>query len=200
MRIAFSGVQCTGKTTLINAMQKMPEFKNYQIIRESIRSLKAKGYQINEDGNDDTQLAVMNAHIMNLIPEDTIIDRCSLDGLCYGEYSYNHGKVSEDTLNFCKKVWELTKEEYDLIFYLRPEFDMVEDGTRSTNEDFRNETLEIFDKYIQQKLDEDEDMHYILSSTLYGQELPTSNIVMISGTVEERLNQIIEAINKLTEE
>lgn len=185
MRIAFSGVQCTGKTTLINTMKEMEEFKNFRIIKESVRSLMAKGYKINEDGNDDTQLAVMNAHIMNLIPDDTIIDRSSLDGLCYGEYSYNHGKVTEDTLKFCHKVWELTKDEYDIIFYLRPEFDMIEDGTRSVNEDFRDETLNIFEKYISLKESEDAEFSDDM-------DMDYKNIYLITGSVEERLKQIKE--------
>ena len=183
MRIAFSGVQCTGKTTLINAMAEMKMFKNFQVIKESVRSLKAKGYQINEDGNDDTQLAVMNAHIMNLIPDNTIIDRCSLDGLCYGEYSYNHGKVTEDTLNFCRKVWELTQDEYDIIFYLRPEFDMVEDGTRSVNSEFRDETLNIFEKHILSKISEDA----MLSNDM---DMDFHNIFLLTGSVKDRLKQI----------
>lgn len=183
MRIAFSGVQCTGKTTLINAMTEMKMFKNFQVIKESVRSLKAKGYQINEDGNDDTQLAVMNAHIMNLIPDNTIIDRCSLDGLCYSEYSYNHGKVTEDTLNFCRKVWELTQDEYDIIFYLRPEFDMVEDGTRSVNSEFRDETLNIFEKHILSKISEDA----MLSNDM---GMDFHNIFLLTGSVKDRLKQI----------
>lgn len=184
MRIAFTGVQCTGKTTLINALKADPLFEGFTVIKESIRSLKDKGYHINEDGNDDTQIAVMNAHIMNLIPSETLIDRCAIDGLCYGEYSFNHNKISIDTLNFCRVVWELTRDYYDFIFYIRPEFDMVEDGTRSTNSEFRDEVLKIFDKYIAESYNRNVDY--------YGKN--NNNIYMISGTVEQRVQQVKQAL------
>lgn len=184
MRIAFTGVQCTGKTTLINALKADPLFEGFTVIKESIRSLKDKGYHINEDGNDDTQIAVMNAHIMNLIPSETLIDRCAIDGLCYGEYSFNHNKISIDTLNFCRVVWELTRDYYDFIFYIRPEFDMVEDGTRSTNSEFRDEVLKIFDKYIAES--------YNRNVNYYGKN--NNNIYMISGTVEQRVQQVKQAL------
>lgn len=184
MRIAFSGVQCTGKTTLINALKEDPLFEGFTIIKESIRSLKDKGYHINEDGNDDTQIAVMNAHIMNLIPNDTLIDRCAVDGLCYGEYSFNHGKISVDTLNFCRVVWELTRDYYDFIFYIRPEFDLIEDGTRSINKEFRDEVLNIFDKYIAET--------YNRNVNHYG--MYNNNIYVISGTVEQRVQQVKQAL------
>lgn len=189
MRIAFSGVQCTGKTTLINALMKDPLFEGFTVIKESIRSLKNKGYHINEDGNDDTQIAVMNAHLMNLIPNDTLIDRCAIDGLSYGQYSFNHGKISIDTLNFCRVVWELTRDYYDFIFYLRPEFDLIEDGTRSINKEFRDEVLNIFDKYITET--------YNRNVNHYG--MYNNNIYMISGTVEQRVQQVKQALidNKL---
>lgn len=184
MRIAFTGVQCTGKTTLINALKADSLFEGFTVIKESIRSLKDKGYHINEDGNDDTQIAVMNAHIMNLIPNETLIDRCAIDGLCYGQYSFNHNKISIDTLNFCRVVWELTRDYYDFIFYLRPEFDMVEDGTRSTNKEFRDEVLNIFDKYIAESYNRNVDY--------YGKN--NNNIYMISGTVEQRVQQVKQAL------
>lgn len=184
MRIAFTGVQCTGKTTLIDALMKDPAFESFTVIKESIRSLKDKGYHINEDGNDDTQIAVMNAHIMNLIPTDTLIDRCAIDGLCYGEYSFNHGKISIDTLNFCRVVWELTRDYYDFIFYIRPEFDLIEDGTRSVNKEFRDEVLKIFDKYITET--------YNRNVNHYG--MYNNNIYMISGTVEQRVHQVKQAL------
>ena len=167
MRIAFTGVQCTGKTTLIDALMKDPAFEGFTVIKESIRSLKDKGYHINEDGNDDTQIAVMNAHIMNLIPTDTLIDRCAIDGLCYGEYSFNHGKISVDTLNFCRVVWELTRDYYDFIFYIRPECDLIEDGTRSVNKEFRDEVLKIFDKYITETYNRNVNHYGMYNNNIY---------------------------------
>jgi nicotinamide riboside kinase len=65
-------------------------------------------------------------------------------------------------------VFNHYKDRYDYIFYLKPEFDIVDDGTRSTNTQFRDDIVELFDRYIK---------HI---------KVP---IVYLTGTVEERLEK-----------
>lgn len=176
MKISFSGVQCTGKSTLINEMQKSGNFDNYSFMTECVRDLNKKGFKINENGNDDTQTAVMCMHLINLDKSDNaIMDRCLLDGMSYAEWSYNHGKISEENYKFCKRVFETNIEYYDVIFYLVPEFEMVEDGVRSLNKEFRDEVKTIFDKYVELIKDK-------------------VKIVTLHGSVEERMNQICNEI------
>ena len=74
-------------------------------------------------------------------------------------------------------------DEYDIIFYLRPEFDMVEDGTRSVNSEFRDETLNIFEKHILSKISEDA----MLSNDM---GMDFHNIFLLTGSVKDRLKQI----------
>ena len=59
MKIAISGVQCTGKSTVLKELQKMPELSEYEFVFEGIRNLKNQGkIKINEDGNDYTQMVI----------------------------------------------------------------------------------------------------------------------------------------------
>lgn len=169
MKIAFSGVQCTGKSTIINELHKFNFFNNYNFCTESIRKLHKEGLKINEDGNDLTQNKVMLCHIQNLLEYDNAVyDRCILDGMCYTQYAYNHKKISENTYLLCKDIFNTFVKYYDIIFFIKPEFDVVEDGTRSTNIDFRNEMENIFEEY---------------TSIL-------KNVVILTGSVEQRLEQI----------
>ena len=79
MIVSFTGAQSTGKTTLLNQMRNWECLKDYTFIDEITRNIKKKGMSINEKGNDDTQTAIMNAHIENLKKGDNLIlDRCSL--------------------------------------------------------------------------------------------------------------------------
>ena len=64
--------------------------------------------------------------------------------------------------------------KYDIIFYLSPEFDIIPDGTRSTDEKFRNEVVEIFEQLIKE-----------FSLT----------VVKLTGTVEERLCAMKKILN-----
>jgi nicotinamide riboside kinase len=70
-------------------------------------------------------------------------------------------------------VFNHYKDRYDYIFYLKPEFDIVDDGTRSTNTQFRDDIVELFDRYIK---------HI---------KIP---IVYLTGTVEERLEKFYTTI------
>ena len=176
MIISFTGAQSTGKTTLLNELKKWKEFEDYVFIDEITRNVSKLGMNINEKGDDATQTAIMNAHIENLKKGDNLIlDRCSLDGVVYTHYLYSHGRVSKDTFEYARQVFVETCLKYDKIFYLKPEFDIVDDGVRSNSVQFRDEIASIFERYIAEF------------------NLRKWNVVEISGSVEERL----EAIKKV---
>ncbi len=176
MIVSFTGAQSTGKTTLLNELKKWKEFEDYVFIDEITRNVSKLGMNINEKGDDATQTAIMNAHIENLKKGDNLIlDRCSLDGVVYTHYLYSHGRVSKDTFEYARQVFIETCLKYDKIFYLKPEFDIVDDGVRSNSVQFRDEIASIFERYIAEF------------------NLRKWNVVEISGSVEERL----EAIKKV---
>ncbi len=176
MRIALCGVQCTGKSTLLKEMIKLPEFKDYVIIYEVVRKMIGK-IKINQDGNENTQFTISNAHVENLKYDNVITDRCILDCFAYSLYAYNHGKLSEEDMDKLYKIYLDNVDKYDVIFYIRPEFDMIEDGVRSTDVKFRNAVLENFDYLVQER----------------------NNVVVLTGTVEERMNTIMKTFRELKE-
>ena len=83
------------------------------------------------------------------------------------------GKVQEWVLQYADNVFKMLISRYDYIFYLVPEFDIEDDGVRSTDIDFRNEIVELFEKYIK------------------AIDIP---VIKLTGTVEQRLNKIKETI------
>ena len=178
MIVSFTGAQSTGKTTLLNELKKWKEFEDYVFIDEITRNVSKLGMNINEKGDDATQTAIMNAHIENLKKGDNLIlDRCSLDGVVYTHYLYSHGKVSKDTFDYARQVFVETCLKYDKIFYLKPEFDIVDDGVRSNSVQFRDEIADIFERYIAEF------------------NLRKWNVIELSGSVEERLKAIKKATN-----
>ena len=176
MKIAFTGAQSTGKTTLLKELKRDPDLSlKYDFRDEITRRMQKKGLSINEGGNDITQLLIMNSHIKNSLIDNVIMDRCALDGLVYTDWMSRKGKVQQWVLQYADNVFKMLIDRYDHIFYLVPEFDIEDDGVRSTDIDFRNEIVELFEKYIK------------------AIDIP---VIKLTGTVEQRLNKIKETINE----
>lgn len=152
MKIGITGAQSVGKTTLLNALRSERLFADYIICDEVTRKVRSYGLPINEDGNDTTQHLIMNEHIVNVFMHDKMItDRTVLDGLVYTNYLYKHAKVNQLTLNYATEVFYKVWEQYDHVFYIEPEFDIVDDGVRSVDKRFRDEIAELFELTIEKK-------------------------------------------------
>lgn len=179
VRVAFSGAQSTGKTTLLNALRDSADFKDCKFWDEITRQIKEQGFEINEQGTDATQLKIMQEHKRRVSVKDSglvIFDRCSLDGLVYTQYLYNRGQLTKETLDEATKVFEETISSWDAIFFLRPEFEIVDDGVRSVNVEFHRNIVFLFDHFIKK---------YNLQ------------VIQLTGSVEDRVNQFKVELSKL---
>ena len=177
MLISFSGAQSTGKTTLLNHLQERNT--HIKFVPEVTRLVRRDyNLPINEDGNDVTQLMIIGEHLRNaykISNESNILDRCSLDGLVYTYWLCQQHKVSMSVYSFAESIFNKTINKYDVIFYTSPEdVNLIDDGERSANSDFRDDIIKLFESYI-------------LESNI--------NIVRLSGTVEERLQTIKKTLN-----
>lgn len=179
VRVAFSGAQSTGKTTLLNALRESADFKDCKFWDEITRQIKEQGFEINEQGTDATQLKIMQEHKRRVQADDSglvIFDRCSLDGLAYTQYLYNRGQLTKETLDEATKVFEETISSWDAIFFLRPEFEIVDDGVRSVNVEFHRNIVFLFDHFIEK---------YKLQ------------VIQLTGSVEDRVQQFKVELSKL---
>lgn len=175
MKIAISGAQSTGKTTLINELEKLDFFKEFNFLTEITREVKRKGFPINEDGNNLTQIFIINSHIERFYSNTNFIcDRCILDGLVYTNYLYYNGKVDRWVLDYAFEVYKILINKYDIIFFIQPEFSIIDDGIRSTNKQFRDDIIEHFNHYIKN----------------------CDNIVYINGDNKTRIENIIKVVKE----
>jgi thymidylate kinase len=179
MIVSFSGVQSSGKTTLLKACKEVYSDR-FDFVDEVTRLVKREfNVPINEDGSDLTQCLIVNKHIENLLrPKETkgvILDRCILDGVCYTAYLYLEGKVSRWVFDYTKQIFEKIMPMYDVIFYTDPyDVALVDDGERSIDVEFRNKMIETFEQVI----------------VTYGNDLFVNKLVRLKGTVEERMEAI----------
>ena len=184
MIISFTGAQSTGKTTLLNLIRD----KNYDFnyVDEVTRRIKREyNLPINEGGGDITQSMIMADHIANVYKKGdhdvTVLDRCAVDGVVYTQWLYNNGQVEKATLDHAKLIFEMLIEEYDAIFITSPvDVELVDDGERSTNIEFREDIQSLFDMYIGHLMVDNKD----------------ENVFVVAGTVEERMNYIQKVLAK----
>ena len=132
-RIALVGASSMGKTTVYELLKnKLPK---YEFINESTRTIKEYGFPINEGGTDATQLAISSFHLEALLqPYNLVLDRCYMDVVVYTKFMEN---IRARTYNYIEDTWNRVKHEYTHYIYFPIEFDSVDDGVRSIDEEWR---------------------------------------------------------------
>lgn len=164
----LTGAHSTGKSSLLDSIRDIPGYS----FSESVT--RTSGAILNQDGNDEGQLKILQAIIdyerkNDLYKKDYILDRSFIDFLAYTTYLHHHGKVSDETLKIIQDEFDKRKGYYTKVFYLPIEFDIVADGVRSESSTFQ---LEI---------------DSIIRSILYANDL---GWVPISGPLDVRIDEV----------
>ena len=145
------------------------------------RALQAKGVNINESGNDVGQVAIMTARLDDLDYDNVLADRTLIDVLAYSECLLDEEKLATTTFKTLCEIVENNINRYDLILHIEPEIALEDDGVRSTNEEYRTRIAQIIRGLIH-------DIQSINENRV--------NIVRVTGTREERVQQVLEAMGK----
>lgn len=171
MKIAISGLHGQGKTTILNTLKDIETFKDYTFVDSPTRSLIGK-HSINEAGTQDTQAAIMFQHYINQINNNVIVDRCALDGMAYTTYFTDQMHIS--IYSILRSLYLYLIQQYNIIYYIEPELDLVSDGTRSINLPFFESVKSNFEYLIR---------------------TDKIKVVSVQGTVEQRIKKIVDTYN-----
>ena len=176
MKIGLCGTMSVGKTTLVNALKKLPEFKDYNFRTERSKHLMSLGIPLNTDSTLKGQLVFASERAAELMQEKIITDRTIIDVMAFCSLSKSMSKIEKDNIN--NTLWHLI-QEYDIIFHIDDLSIPIEDnGVRETNKEYRlaiaKEIQEIIAKHRYQ-----------------------CKIINISGTTEDRVNQIKSVLDNM---
>ena len=175
MKIGLCGTMSVGKTTLVNALKELPEFKDYITRTERSKELMAMGIPMNTDSTVKGQSVFLAERASELMQENIITDRTIIDVMAFAKRSKSmYFFEAEDFCQFASYMLQ----EYDYIFYVSPEGVELEDnGIRETDANYRKSI--------------DEEIQLLIHK--YKHRI--KNLVEIKGSTEERIAEIINVIN-----
>ena len=175
MKIGLCGTMSVGKTTLVKALKKVPEFKDYNFATERSKYLNDLGIPLNTDSTLNGQTVFLAERCAELMNNEIITDRTIIDVMAFTQNAKSIPYQDKD------KFIEYAKEfirEYDYIFYISPNGLPIEDnGVRETDEHYRDVIDFTIISYIKKYA-------YMMK-----------NIETIKGTTKERVEQILNVIN-----
>ena len=170
MRIGLCGTVSVGKTTLVNELSKLPEFKDYKFSTERSKYLRDLGIPLNTDSTLKGQTIFLSERCSELISENIITDRTLLDVLAF---TLNAKSIEPSDKYAFEAYAARFIKEYDYIFYVSPLGVKIENnGIREVDSNYRNTIDNSIKSLITTHLDQ------------------IKNIGIISGTTEERIKQI----------
>ena len=170
MSIGFCGTMSVGKTTLVNALKELPEFKNYTFRTERSKYLRELGIPLNTDSTTKGQAVFLAERASELMQENIITDRTIIDVMAFARAS----KSIDHTEKYdFEQLATLLIKEYDYIFYVSPEgVDMEDNGVRETDVEYRN----LID--------------FIITNFLKSRSSLIKNYGILEGSTEERIKQL----------
>ena len=115
MKIGLCGTMSVGKTTLVNALKNLPEFKDYQFRTERSKYLRDMGIPLNTDSTLKGQIVFAAERAAELMQEKIITDRTVIDVMAFCELSKSMDLYEKIDIN--NMLLHLIKD-YDVIFYV----------------------------------------------------------------------------------
>jgi GTPase SAR1 family protein len=171
MKIGLCGTMSVGKTTLVNALKELPQFKNYSFATERSKYLNDLGIPLNTDSTLKGQTVFLAERCAELMNDNIITDRTVFDVMAF---TLNAKSIAHQDKDIFESYAKEFIREYDYIFYISPYGIPIEDnGVRETDEHYRD----IID--------------FTITTLIKRYSHMAKNIETIKGSTEDRIQQIL---------
>jgi nicotinamide riboside kinase len=173
MKIGLTGTMSVGKTTLVNALKQLNQFKDYETATERSKYLRDLGVALNTDSTLKGQLVFAAERSIELMHENIITDRTVYD---VSAFTLSAKSIGWTEKRYFTELLMQLRNEYDVIIYVSPEgVDIEDNGVRTVDPVYR------------EKID------WTIKNML--SEFPPKKLIKIQGSTEERINTIISQLS-----
>ena len=174
MKIGLCGTMSVGKTTLVNKLKELGQFKDYEFATERSKYLMDLGIPLNTDSTLNGQTIFLAERVAELMKENVITDRTILDVIAFTNLAKSIDYKDKEYFEDYARVFV---GQYDYIFYISPEGTVMEDnGVRETDLEYRDN----IDKAIIKTLNK------------FGHRC--DNVHILKGSTNNRIEQILGII------
>ncbi len=118
MKIGLCGTMSVGKTTLVNALKELEQFKNYKFATERSKYLNDLGIPLDTDSTLKGQTVFLAERCAELMHEDLITDRTIFDVIAFTKSAKSIDLTESE--RFEQYASDFIRE-YDYIFYISSE-------------------------------------------------------------------------------
>jgi nicotinamide riboside kinase len=172
MKIGLCGTMSVGKTTLVKALAKTTEFKNYKTATERSKYLRDLGIPLNTDSTVNGQFVFLAERASELLHENILTDRTIWDVCSFTMLAKSI--ATHDKSQFVNAAMTL-REQYDIVFYIEPVgVEMEDNGVRETNLEYR--------------ADINQEILRLLSL------FPPKKLVILHGSTKDRVKTVLDAL------
>ena len=174
MKIGLCGTMSVGKTTLVNELKKLEQFRGYEFATERSKYLMDLGIPLNTDSTLKGQTIFLAERVSELMKGNIVTDRTIIDVIAFTNCS--------ETIDFKDKEYfedyaRVFVGEYDWIFYIDPAGTKIEDnGVREIDPEYRDLV----------------NVAVLKAFHTYGHRC--KNVGILKGSTPERIEQILDAI------
>jgi len=174
MKIGLCGTMSVGKTTLVNELKKLNQFKDYDFATERSEYLRDLGIPLNTDSTLKGQTVFLAERVAELMKENIVTDRTILDVISFTNLAES---IDWKDKEYFEDYAGLFVGDYDYIFYIDPiGTEMEDNGVRETDLEYRD----AIDKAI------------IRAMNKYGHRC--KNVHVLKGSTNERIEQMLGII------
>jgi deoxyadenosine/deoxycytidine kinase len=172
MKIGLCGTMSVGKTTLVNALKELPEFKDYNFATERSKYLRDLGIPLNTDSTLKGQFMFLAERVSELFYNNIITDRTIWD---VAAFTLSAKSIRDwEKRDFVSAAMHL-REQYNVVIYVSPDGVNVEDnGIRETDVEYRKK------------------INIVIKMLL--EEYKPTKLITVSGTTEQRIATILQNI------